>query len=55
MITNLKPLILKSQQNWSRDSITKNIVHELEIQRKQINEIENYLEIFSFPNMKINM
>jgi len=55
MITNLKPLIIKSQQNWLRDSITKNIVHELEIQRKQINEIENYLEIFSFPTMKINM
>jgi hypothetical protein len=55
VITNLKPLITKSQQNWLRDGITKNIIHELEIQRKQINEIENHLEIFSFPTMQINM
>jgi hypothetical protein len=55
MITNLKPLITKSQQNCSHNDLTKNLMYELEIQRKQINEIENHLELFSSPIMQLKM
>lgn len=55
MMTNVRPLISKAQQNWSRDGITKNIMLELEIQRKQISDIERRLEVFSSPVMQLKM
>jgi hypothetical protein len=55
MLTNVRPLIAKSQQNWKRDGITKNVMLELEIQRKQIGDIERRLEIFSSPTMQIKL
>ncbi len=54
-MTNVIPLISKAQQTWSRDGVTKNVMLEIEIQRKQISDIEKRLEIFSSPNMQIKM
>jgi hypothetical protein len=55
MITNVRPLIAKAQQNWTRDGITKNVMLELEIQRKQISDVERRLDIFSSPTMQMKM
>jgi hypothetical protein len=55
MMTNVVPLIAKAQQTWTREGVTKNVMLEIEIQRKQISDIENRLEIFSSPNMQIKM
>lgn len=55
MITELKPIMTKSQQNWSRDGITKDHLYEIDYQRKQINDIEKRLEIFSSPIMQLKM
>ena len=55
MMTNVRPLIAKSQQNWTRDGITKNVMLELEIQRKQISDVERRLDIFSSPQMQLKM
>jgi len=55
MITNIEPLVTKSEQNWTRDGITKNIMFELNNQHKQINDIEHRLDIFSSPNMKLKI
>ncbi|UJR13816.1 hypothetical protein I4U23_000827 [Adineta vaga] len=55
LMDNLLPIITKTQQNWSRDGVTKNLMVEFEHQQKQINDIENRLEIFSSPNLQIKM
>ncbi|CAF2338571.1 unnamed protein product [Rotaria sp. Silwood2] len=55
MIANVNSLITKSQQNWTRDGITKNVILELDIQRKQINEIQEHLNTFSLPSMQLKM
>ena len=55
MMTNIRPMIAKAQHNWTRDGITKSSMLELEIQRKQISDIERRLEIFSSPTMQLKM
>ena len=55
MKTNVQPVIAKAQQNWTRDGITKNVMLEVEIQRKQLSDIEHRLDIFSSPSMQIKM
>ncbi|CAF0755951.1 unnamed protein product [Adineta ricciae] len=55
LMANLLPIITKAQQNWSRDGVSKNVMLELESQQKQMNDIENRLEIFSSPNLQIKM
>ncbi|CAF0795748.1 unnamed protein product [Rotaria sordida] len=55
MITNIKSLITKSQQNWIRDGIKKHVILELDIQRKQINDIEQDFNKFSLSNMQLKM
>jgi hypothetical protein len=55
LMANVIPIISKAQQNWNRDGITKNLMLELEIQQKQLADIEHRLEIFSSPNLQIKM
>ncbi|CAF0740392.1 unnamed protein product [Rotaria sp. Silwood1] len=55
MITNMNSLIAKSQQNWNRNGITNNVILELDIQSKQINEMQQHLNTFSLPNMQLKM
>lgn len=55
MLANIRPIVAKCQQNWSRDGITKNVMLELEIQRKQLADIERHLDIFSSPSMQLKM
>ncbi|CAF1259332.1 unnamed protein product [Adineta steineri] len=55
LMAKCMPLITKSQENWSRNGITKNVMVELELQQKQINDIEHRLEMFSSPNLQIKM
>jgi hypothetical protein len=55
MMTNLKPFISESEQIRSHEDITKTVTDELEIQRKQISEIEHRLAIFSAPIMQLKM
>jgi len=54
-LANVRPLIAKSQRTWTQDGITKNVMLEVEIQRKQINDIERRLDIFSAPTMNIKI
>lgn len=55
MVTSSRPTIAKTEQNLTRDGITRNFSVELELQRKQISDIERRLEIFSSPQMQIKM
>ncbi|CAF1327403.1 unnamed protein product [Rotaria sp. Silwood1] len=55
ILANIKPLMAKAQHSWTREDTRKNTTFELEIQRKQINDIERRLDIFSSPKMQIKM
>jgi hypothetical protein len=55
MITNIKPLISKSQQNSTQGGTSKTNTVELENQRKQISDIEQRLSIFASPTMAFKL
>ncbi|UJR33390.1 hypothetical protein I4U23_020838 [Adineta vaga] len=55
IITNIKPLTTKSRHIRTYDNVKTNILFEFEKQRQQINELEDRLNIFSSPNMKLKM
>lgn len=55
MLNDIQPMILRAQQHWAQEGISKNAMIELEIQRKQISEIERRFEVFASPHLKIQM
>ena len=55
MVNRVRPMLIKSQQQWAQNGISEQAMAELELQRKQIGEIERRMEIFSSPNMHIKM
>lgn len=52
---NLQPVMMKSQQQWAQNGISKTAMDELDEYRHAINEMENRLEKFSTPSMRIKM
>ena len=55
MMTNIQSLVVKIQQNWNREGISKSFVLESEIQKQQLADIEHRLDLFSSPEMQIKM
>ena len=54
-MNSIQQLITNKRQNWTHDDINNNATLDLEINRKQLMDIERRLEIFSSPKMEIKL
>ena len=55
MFERVKSLVDKTDENWVRDGITTNGILNLDIQRRQIREMEQHLNTLCVPNLELKM